>query len=80
MRHSIAMLSLIRGWLPLLVQVAAVAALVGATARRSPRWRRRWLPAVTVFAVVVSVLAWGYVGSVGVAAMVVRSRCGSGPG
>jgi S-formylglutathione hydrolase FrmB len=49
--------SLISGWLPIVVQVVAVMALIAATGWRNHRWRVRWLPvgvalgAALVFAV-----------------------------
>lgn len=38
-------ISLINGWLPITIQVAAVSALIAATGWRTRRWRLRWLPA-----------------------------------
>lgn len=67
MRHSIAQISLIHGWFPLTVQVAAAVLLICAVARRSRRWHTRWLPVIVAAALAVSGLARWYVDSLGMA-------------
>jgi S-formylglutathione hydrolase FrmB len=52
--------SLIRGWLPIALQVVAAALLVAAIGSRSRRWRLRWLPVACGVGVVVAALAYWY--------------------
>ncbi len=54
--------SLLHGWLPVTVQVIAVAILVLAVGRRSVRWSLRWLPAALLFGVGAALLVHWYIG------------------
>jgi S-formylglutathione hydrolase FrmB len=59
LRHWCADVSLMHGWLPLMMQVAAVAALVGAIGLRSRRWWLRSMPvAVALGVLVAAALHW----------------------
>jgi len=60
-------LSLLHGWLPPTVQGLAVVVLVVAIRWRTRRWIKWVLPAALVAAVVVTVLAYWYITSLGVA-------------
>jgi S-formylglutathione hydrolase FrmB len=54
--------SLISGWLPIAIQVVAMAALLSAVGWRSRRWRLRWLPVAAVVGLGVAAVAYWYVG------------------
>jgi S-formylglutathione hydrolase FrmB len=60
--HGEAGPSLISGWLPIAIQVAALAMLIAAIGWRSRRWRLRWLPVACVVGVAVASIAYWYVG------------------
>jgi S-formylglutathione hydrolase FrmB len=54
--------SLISGWLPIVIQAVAFAALLAAIGWRSRRWRLRWLPAAGAVGLAVAAAAYWYVG------------------
>jgi S-formylglutathione hydrolase FrmB len=54
--------SLLHGWLPVAVQVIAVAVLVGAVGWRSRRWSMRWLPIALLVGVAAAVVTYWYIG------------------
>jgi len=60
-------LSLLRGWLPASVQALTVLVAVGAIGLRRRRWRRWASPAALVVAAAVTVLAYRYIASLGLA-------------
>lgn len=60
-------LSLLRGWLPLVVQVLAIAVLVAAVGWRSRRWRLISLPSAIVVGIGAAAWAHWYVDSQGMA-------------
>ena len=60
-------LSLMHGWLPVVVQVVAVVALVTAIGWRTRRWRLIWLPWSAVIGVMLAVAAYWYTQTAGVA-------------
>jgi len=60
-------LSLMHGWLPIVVQILALVALVTAIGWRTRRWRLIWLPWSAVIGVLLSVLAYWYTEAAGVA-------------
>ena len=56
---SVSGVALSHGWLPLVVQILGVVALLAAVGWRSPRWRRVWLPAsAAIGAAAVIALRW----------------------
>ena len=59
--------SLLAGWLPLLVQVVAAALLVVAIGWRSHRWRILWLPLMVAFGIAVAIFLHWYVAFEGIA-------------
>jgi S-formylglutathione hydrolase FrmB len=67
LRHHIAQISLMHGWVPLAVQVIAAVVLACGVGWRSRGWRLRWLPLTALVAVVLAVAAHSYIGSLGVA-------------
>ena len=67
MRHYIAQLSLIHGWLPVLVQLTAALVLVGAIGWRTRRWRVIVLPGIVAVGVVVTFCAHWFLGRLGIA-------------
>lgn len=67
LRHDLADVSLMHGWLPMAVQSLSVALVVGAAARRSWRWLWLWLPITLAAGVVLAVWAHWFIGSAGVA-------------
>ncbi|WKG05520.1 alpha/beta hydrolase family protein [Mycolicibacterium sp. HK-90] len=67
MHQLISRISLIHGWLPLVVQLAAALLLGTAVGRRSPRWRLRILPALVAAAAVLAGISYRYVDSIGLA-------------
>ena len=67
MDHFFGQLSLLHGWLPPAVQGLAVLALITGIEWRKQRWLRRVLPAALVAAVAVTLLAYRYITSLGVA-------------
>lgn len=60
-------LSLMHGWLPVVVQVLAIVALVTAIGWRTRRWRLIWLPWSAVIGVMLTVGAYWYTETAGVA-------------
>ena len=60
-------LSLMHGWLPVVVQVLALVALVTAIGWRTRRWRLIWLPWSAVIGVMLAVAAYWYTQTAGVA-------------
>ncbi|KGI68234.1 membrane protein [Mycolicibacterium rufum] len=64
LRHH---LSLMHGWLPVVVQVVALVALVTAIGWRTRRWRLVWLPWSAVIGVMLAVAAYWYTQTAGVA-------------
>jgi hypothetical protein len=66
-RHYIAQLSLIHGWLPVLVQLTAALVLVGAIGWRARRWRVIVLPGIVAVGVVVTFCAHWFLGRLGIA-------------
>jgi hypothetical protein len=66
-RHDLAHVSLMNGWLPVFVQVAAVVVLVLGLGWRTRRWRRVWLPVAALASTGLCVWAHWYVGSAGLA-------------
>jgi S-formylglutathione hydrolase FrmB len=60
-------LSLLRGWLPTAVQAFTVLVAVGGIGLRRRRWRRWASPAALAVAAVVTVLAYRYIASLGLA-------------
>ena len=60
-------LSLIHGWLPVMVQLITAALLACAIGWRSPRWRALWLPVMVAGGLAVAVWAHRYLGSLGLA-------------
>ncbi|WP_066902860.1 alpha/beta hydrolase [Mycolicibacterium houstonense] len=67
MHQLISRISLIHGWFPVVVQLIAVALLGAAVGRRSPQWRFRVLPTLTLSAAVLAGLSYWYIDSIGVA-------------
>jgi S-formylglutathione hydrolase FrmB len=63
-RHG---LSLLHGWLPLVIQAVAAVVLVGAVGWRSRRWRLIWLPVAVVIGLLLAAWAHWYVDSQGLA-------------
>lgn len=53
--------SLIDGWVPVAIQVTAVAALLAAIGWRSRRWRLRWVPTAVAVGLLVTASAYLYV-------------------
>jgi S-formylglutathione hydrolase FrmB len=66
-RHDLAHVSLMNGWAPTLVQVAAAAVLVGGLGWRTRRWRTVWLPVSALGGLGLCAWAHWYVGSAGLA-------------
>jgi S-formylglutathione hydrolase FrmB len=66
-RHEIAHISLVDGWLPVLMQVAAAVVLILAIGWRTRRWRRIWLPVAILGGIGLGAWAHWYVGSAGLA-------------
>lgn len=64
LRHH---LSLLHGWLPLLVQIIAAVALVAAIGWRNRRWRLLWVPWSVFIGAVLAVGAYWYIDSEGLA-------------
>ncbi|MGA8328725.1 MAG: alpha/beta hydrolase-fold protein [Mycobacterium sp.] len=60
-------LSLVHGWLPLVIQVVTVAALVRAIGWRSRRWRLVRIPLISVFGALTAIVAHWYLGFSGIA-------------
>jgi S-formylglutathione hydrolase FrmB len=60
-------LSLLRGWLPTALQAFTVLVSVGGIGLRRRRWRRWASPAALIVAVAVTVLAYRYIASLGLA-------------
>ena len=60
-------LSLMHGWLPLTIQVAAAVIVVAAVGWRHPRWRLLWLPVAAAAGVALTEIAYWYVSSEGLA-------------
>jgi S-formylglutathione hydrolase FrmB len=60
-------MSLIDGWLPVVVRVAAVTLLLVVLLRRPRRWLVRWFPVVTIGGVLTAVAAQWYFTTLGVA-------------
>jgi S-formylglutathione hydrolase FrmB len=60
-------LSLMHGWLPIVVQVVALVALVAAIGWRTRRWRLVWLPWSVIIGVMLAVGAYWYTQTAGVA-------------
>jgi S-formylglutathione hydrolase FrmB len=60
-------MSLIDGWLPVVVQVGAVALLLVVLVRRPRRWLARWLPVVTLGAILTAVAVQCYFTTLGIA-------------
>ncbi len=65
--HELAGLSLMHGWVPVMVQIVSAVALIGAIGWRSPRWRALWLPLALACGAALAVWAHSYIESVGVA-------------
>jgi S-formylglutathione hydrolase FrmB len=65
--QHVAHLSLIHGFLPVVVQVLATAAFLCGIGRRSRRWRVFWLPVALVGGGSLAVVAHWYINSLGVA-------------
>jgi S-formylglutathione hydrolase FrmB len=66
-RHYIAHLSLIHGWLPAAVQAVSVCLLALAVGWRSYRWRTVWVPCCLIAGVVFAFAAHEYIASFGIA-------------
>jgi S-formylglutathione hydrolase FrmB len=66
-RHLIAHLSLMHGWLPAAIQILSAVVLAVAVGWRSTRWRTVWLPVGMLAGVVLAVAAHAYIGSFGIA-------------
>ena len=60
-------LSLLRGWLPLTLQIIAIVVLAVAIGWRTRRWRLVWLPTSLVVGLAVAAWAHWYVDSQGMA-------------
>ena len=60
-------LSLMHGWLPLTIQMAAVVVLLAAIGWRNRRWRLIWLPVAVGIGVLLSATAYWYISSEGLA-------------
>lgn len=58
-------LSLTNGWLPLVIQLIAVAVLLVAVGRRPAAWRRVWLPAAVGVGAVMAAVTYWYIDSQG---------------
>lgn len=56
-------ISLLDGWLPLIIEVIAVVVLIVAIGWRTRRWRLLWIPVAAAFGVVVALLARTYMNS-----------------
>ncbi|WP_234817901.1 alpha/beta hydrolase [Mycolicibacterium sphagni] len=67
MQHLIGQQSLTSGWLPALVQLITLTAVVMAVGWRSRRWRTWWLPAAAALGGALAVAVNVYLGSIGVA-------------
>jgi S-formylglutathione hydrolase FrmB len=67
LRHQIADISLMHGWLPPTIQAAAVGLLACAVGWRSRRWLMRRLPAALVLGVALAGTLYWYAGSSGLA-------------
>lgn len=67
LRHDIARLSLMHGWVPATVQAITVVVLGAAVGWRSQRWRERWLPVTTILGVALAIWARRYIGEMGIA-------------
>jgi S-formylglutathione hydrolase FrmB len=67
LRHHVAQLSLIHGWVPTTAQAITAVVLVCAVGWRSRRWRTLWLPAAVIVGVVSALSAHWYIASIGVA-------------
>lgn len=60
-------IGLLDGWLPTLIQVVTVLALVVAVGRRSPRWLRLWLPVAVGTGVVLALACSWFISDQGLA-------------
>lgn len=67
MRHYISQLSLIHGWLPIIVQLVSALVLVGAIGWRTRRWRKFVLPRLLAGGGVLTLCAHWYLGRLGIA-------------
>lgn len=70
LRHSLSPLrhlSLMHGWIPILVQIVAAIALVAAIGWRTRRWRLLWVPWAAFIGTVLAVGAYWYIDSEGLA-------------
>jgi S-formylglutathione hydrolase FrmB len=67
LRHDVADVSLMHGWLPIAVQTLSVTLIAGAAGRRSRRWLTLWLPITLAAGVALAVWAHWLIGSTGVA-------------
>lgn len=67
MRHHIAHLSLMHGWVPAAIQVLCALVLAAAVGWRSARWRTVWLPAGLLTGIALAVAAHSYITSFGIA-------------
>ena len=59
--------SLLGGWLPAALQIATVIVVLAVTGWRTPRWRRRWVPAAVAAGVALALAARTWVNSEGLA-------------
>ncbi|AGB26854.1 putative esterase (plasmid) [Mycobacterium sp. JS623] len=66
MNGSLTHLSLMHGWLPVTLQLAAGLALIAATGWRTRRWRAIWVPSMAAFGAAVAATAYLYVQSAGI--------------
>ncbi|MUL65045.1 hypothetical protein BOO86_11270 [Mycobacterium sp. CBMA 234] len=60
-------ISLLDGWLPILIQSVTVLGLIAAVGRRSPRWLRLWLPAAVGAGVVLALASSWFISDQGLA-------------
>ncbi|AKS35102.1 alpha/beta hydrolase [Mycolicibacterium goodii] len=67
MRQHVVQISLIHGWFPIAVQFIALLLLGVGVGWRTPKWRRRSLPALGVAAVALASISHWYIDSIGVA-------------
>ena len=67
MQHLIGQQSLVSGWLPALIQLITLTAVVMAVGWRSRQWRTWWLPTAAALGGALAIAVDVYLGSIGVA-------------